>query len=324
VSELGIGIVGTGGAARDIHAPACAAGGGARLGAVCSADLGRARTLAEPQGATAYDRVDALLDDPAVGAVILATPPDRHRELAERAVAAGRHVLIEKPIAPSAADVAALRDLALSAPVVVEVVRNERFMDMHVAAREVLRAGELGTLLSLHAHTAIVAEEVWGDAPAWQLRPQVSGGGALLDLGVHKADLVGWLADAPIVAAAPAARVVGAGDAVERLGALLLTLDGGVVATIAASWKGPSDESLLLATGTDGTLVARWSTGELHVRGRSGEARTVHAAPWTPADRSNEAMLADFVAACASGRRPAPDWDAGTRWILEAQQGVTS
>src|SRR5690606_37532528 len=111
-APLRAGIIGAGAAAREIHGPAYAASAGATLTAIASRRPEAARALAERLGdeVAASLSIDALLEGDTVDVVSICTPPHTHRELAEQAVAAGKHVLIEKPVAHTLADVAALRE----------------------------------------------------------------------------------------------------------------------------------------------------------------------------------------------------------------------
>lgn len=323
-APLRAGIAGAGAAAREIHGPAYAACEGVVLAGIASRRERAARELAdELGGTTAYPSIDALLGADDVDLVSICTPPDTHRELAERAVAAGKHVLIEKPVAHALADVEALRELAERAETVVDVVRNERYMELHRAARELVAAGAVGALTGALLFTSTTGPDDWTGGASWPKDAARGGGGVVLDLGVHKVDLVAWIAGAAIVDVTPALTrrpAAGEGD-VEWAGALALMLEGGVPVSLATSWLGPPDAMLVILCGAEGVLQADGSTGVLTVaRGDSVETHR-HPAPWSPGDDSPRAMVADFVAACRGERRPdAASWDAGTRWVLEAYE----
>ena len=322
---LRVGILGAGAAAREIHAPAYAACPDAVLAGVASRTPERARRLAEAFGIERVHGSPAeLLEAGDVDAVCLCTPPDTHRELCEQAVARGKHVLIEKPVAHTLADVAALRRLAGAADVVVEVVRNERFMALHAAARDVVRSGGLGTVTAALLFTSTTGPDDWTGGSAWPKEAARGGGGVLLDLGVHKLDLAAWIVGRPIVDVTPAVRRDPAGAAegdVEWAGGLALALEGGIPVSVATSWLGPPDAMLAVVCGSEGLLQADGATGVLSVT-RGGTTETFrHPAPWSEDDRSPLGLAQDFVAACREGRRPDPDdWDAGTRWVLEAYE----
>lgn len=323
-SPLRAGIVGAGAAAREIHGPAYAACDGVVLAGIAARRPEAAQALArELGGVTAYASIDALLEAGDVDLVSVCTPPHTHRDLAERAVAAGKHVLIEKPVAHKLADVAALSALAADSRPVVDVVRNERYMELHVATRELIAAGAVGVVTAALLFTSTTGPDDWTGGADWPKDASRGGGGVLLDLGVHKVDLVAWLVGAEIVDVTPALvrRPEGAQGDVEWAGALALMLDGGIPVSIATSWLGPPDAMLAIVCGTRGVLQADGSTGVLTLT-RDGAVETHrHPAPWGPDDGSPVAMMGDFVAACRGERRPDPaTWDAGTRWPLEAYE----
>ncbi|MEO8091433.1 MAG: Gfo/Idh/MocA family oxidoreductase [bacterium] len=332
MTGLRVGIAGAGAAAAALHAPGYIARDGCRLAGVASRTVERATRLAEEFGVPAvFPTIPELISSPEIDAVSICTPPHTHRELAEMAVAAGKHVLIEKPVAHTIEDVNALRKLAESAEVVVEVVRNERFMELHEVAREVVSSGRLGEIVSALFFTSTTGPDDWTGGSAWPKQAALGGGGVLLDLGVHKVDLAAWLLQSEIVDVTPALvqdpQTPQQGD-VEWAGALTLKLAGGVLVSISASWLGPADAMLIVVAGSEGLLEANGATGSLVVtRPDGGESKTL-IAPWSDEDRSNLAMIADFVEACEQNRRlegfAKATWDSGTRWVLESYRRLGS
>jgi predicted dehydrogenase len=315
--RLRVGILGAGAAAAEIHAPGYAACQSAELVAVASATRASADRLAERFGIpTVHPTPEGLLHDPDVDAVSVCTPPALHRDLAERACAAGKHVLIEKPIATALEDVEALREMAARTATVVDVVRNERFMAFNRQAKELVATGAVGDVQVILQTISTDGPESWSPTARWFRDPARSGGGAMLDLAVHKADLAAWLTDRPPVVV-PGRRRSGAGG-VEEAGLLVAELEGGVPSVVHASWRGPKDESSILISGTLGVLVGVSSSGTLSVHGSApGTWRTVP--PWSSEDDSAQLMIADFVRNCLAGTRPVehdPLWDAGTRMVL--------
>jgi predicted dehydrogenase len=124
-SPLRCGLVGTGHWARITHAPALASTDGIEFAAVWGRSADAARALAAEHGATAYPGLDAFLDH--VDAVVFSVPPDVQSEIAVRAAAAGKHLLLEKPIALSEADADALVRAADGTGVATVVFFTARF-----------------------------------------------------------------------------------------------------------------------------------------------------------------------------------------------------
>jgi predicted dehydrogenase len=189
-----LGIVGIGDMAA-VHA-AAADRLGVDLAIAAGSDRAKAVSLAEATGATLYESYDALLADPAVTGVDLCVPNDLHRRFAERAFAAGKHVLCEKPIALTLEDADAMIARAKAAGVTLMVGHLIRFWPEYARLREVVRSGELGRIewLSLRRLTGVLSATTGRDE--WRASPARSGGAAL-DLQIHDLDFACWLFGAP-------------------------------------------------------------------------------------------------------------------------------
>ena len=188
---LGVGVVGCGaiGGRRAGQLPH-----GLQLAACYDVDRARAeeltRTAGTPSTAVASS-VEELLDDPAVQLVIVATVHEALAAVALRAVEAGRHVLVEKPGAVSAAELRAVRDVAVARGVCARVGFNHRFHPAILQLLEAVRGGAFGGLLFVRArygHGGRVGYE-----REWRADRNVSGGGELIDQGSHLIDLTRFL-----------------------------------------------------------------------------------------------------------------------------------
>jgi len=125
----------------------------------------------------------SLLDDPAIDIIDITTPNALHREMALSAIAAGKHVYCEKPLAPIATDAAEMAHAATTAGVCTQVGFNYLANPMLKLARQMIDAGELGEVRS---YRGIHAEDYMADSrSAWTWRHDPVGGGALADLGSH-------------------------------------------------------------------------------------------------------------------------------------------
>src|SRR5262245_58256279 len=111
---IGVGIIGAG-FFGEVHARAIAAVPGLNVAAVCREDVAAARTFASRHGGNAYGSFEALLDDPAVTAVVISTPHHLHAQMAIAAARAGKHILLEKPMAPTLAECDAINAAAAQA-----------------------------------------------------------------------------------------------------------------------------------------------------------------------------------------------------------------
>jgi predicted dehydrogenase len=125
-----------------------------------------------------------------VAAVIVATPPDVQSQIVRAAITAGKHVLVEKPAARHADELVGLQQLAAEHGVRVRVGFNHRFHRAFRQARQLVDSGALGPLMYLRARYGHGGRP--GYASEWRAQPHRSGGGELIDQGVHLIDLARW------------------------------------------------------------------------------------------------------------------------------------
>ncbi len=181
---FGWGIVGTGAIAHRFAAD-LAYVPGASIAAAQSRSMEKAETFCEEFGAgRACDNLDALLADSVVDAVYLATPNALHAEQALRALAAGKPVLVEKPLALSVADAERIEDAAAANGTLAMEGLWTRFLPAVRRAREKVEAGEIGRITAIRANLAYVREQT---RESRLFDPQ--GGGSLFDLGVYPISL---------------------------------------------------------------------------------------------------------------------------------------
>ncbi len=166
----------------------------------CDLDAARAADLAKSYpGATAITDYAPALADPSVGAVIVATLNAALAPIALAAVRAGKHVLVEKPGALNAAQLRTVQTAAEKSGVRVRIGYNHRFHPALQKARELADSGVLGPLMFLRGRYGHGGRK--GYDREWRADPKLSGGGELIDQGVHLIDLAGWfLGDFPTVA----------------------------------------------------------------------------------------------------------------------------
>ncbi len=223
----------------------------AELGAVVDRNRDRAETLAATHGAAAYATVAELLaQEPGVAAVSLATPTSTHADLAGALLEAGKHVLVEKPIAPTAAEGRRLTRLARERSLVLAVGHVERF---NPAVRELKRrigSGAMGDLLSLVARRVGV------------MPPQVADADVIVDLAVHDIDIFRYLLDAdrPDDIYANAGRAI-ADDRFDFADIFLRF--GGVACFLQVNWITPVKIRSLAVTGTAGYAEVEYVTQQL-------------------------------------------------------------
>ena len=139
---IGIGVVGVGVAALSAHIPAVVEGDEFRLLAICDRDPGKLEA-AQKQWQIPYASTDlkAFLRTPALEAVVVATPPDSHFEIACAAISEGKHVLVEKPLAVNLSECKAMMKLAALNKVLLLVGHEKRFHPTFQKVRSLIREG---------------------------------------------------------------------------------------------------------------------------------------------------------------------------------------
>jgi myo-inositol 2-dehydrogenase/D-chiro-inositol 1-dehydrogenase len=179
------GLIG-GGTIGRVHARNIAARADARLGWIVDVDTARAGQLASEHGARFSASVDDMLADPSVQVVVVASSTDAHEEHLLASARAGKAVLCEKPIADSLERAKNCLDAAREANVVAAIGFNRRFDVNHRAVFDRIRAGEIGSVESVH----IVSRSFEATPPAAAHRA----GGLLREKGTHFYDLAYWMA----------------------------------------------------------------------------------------------------------------------------------
>ncbi|MBZ5558488.1 MAG: Gfo/Idh/MocA family oxidoreductase [Acidobacteriia bacterium] len=185
--RAGVAIVGCG-AIGQKRARALA---GSRLVACADIDRGLADSLARTApGVVATDDWRAAVDRGDVDVVVVSTTNDRLKEIACGAIAAGKHVLVEKPAGRSVAEIDALIQTATRYRRLVRVGFNHRYHPALLKARELFDSGALGEMMFVrgrYGHGGRLGYE-----KEWRANPALSGGGELIDQGVHLIDLSRW------------------------------------------------------------------------------------------------------------------------------------
>ncbi|MBA3875271.1 MAG: Gfo/Idh/MocA family oxidoreductase, partial [Anaerolineae bacterium] len=172
---------------------------GARLVAVADKIMERASALSRSaDGITAYDDWHELIKQSDVQIVVVATTNDLLAPITLEAIKAGKHVLVEKPAARKASELAPVLAAAQAANVQVRVGFNHRYHPALLKCREIIASGVVGPLMFIrgrYGHGGRV-----GYDREWRADPLIAGGGELLDQGVHLIDLARWfMGDFPSV-----------------------------------------------------------------------------------------------------------------------------
>lgn len=230
---MNIGLIGCG-MAGSLRAEAVSRLPGFRLVVVSDVDGSRARALAQRFGAAAESEWARLVRHEDVDAVIVSTPPPLHREMCIEALRCGKHVMCEKPLAPSPEKCREIVDAAERAGRVLAAGFNYRFYPAVALAKRILDSGRIGELDHVRSYTGHPGGNEF--THPWVHDPAVMGGGALMDNGIHILDLtryfLGEVAEVKGFSTGHVWRFAGCEDN----GFALLRSPSGRVAILQASW----------------------------------------------------------------------------------------
>lgn len=206
-----------------------------------------------------YDTLAAALADGDIGLVAICTPSGLHADFAEQALAAGKHVVIEKPLDASLSrgrDIARLATDAESRGLVCTVISQHRFDPASVAVAEAVAAGRLGRITSAVASVAWWRSQNYYDSAGWRGTWELDGGGAVMNQSVHTVDLLVWLLGRPIEVVAHTARLAHTRIEVEDVAAATIRFASGALAVLHATTAAyPGLAARLQVHGTRGSAV---------------------------------------------------------------------
>jgi predicted dehydrogenase len=263
-----------------------------------SRDPARAKQFANELGGDAYESYAAALGASDVDIAAIVTPPSEHLDLALAALAAGKHVLLEKPPLPRSIDFDAVSAAAAAANRQVFVAENYHYKPLLARLRRLLEERVVGDVLFVHIN-AIKKQQASGD---WRDDPAVALGGALYEGGIHWIDFMASMG-------MRVRRVVGhkpapaEGTAMER--SMLVTFEyaEGAIGTLSYSWEVPSTARGLRLSkiyGRTGTIT--FETNGLWVLAHGTKTRFYVPGLFDLA--GYKAMWADFVRAWKTGESP--------------------
>ncbi len=328
-SSIGFALVGAGMVAR-YHAEAIIRTDGARLVAICREDATRAAEAEAQFGVPCETSYHALLARPDVEVVCICTPSGLHAEQAVAAARAGKHVLVEKPMALTLAEADAMIHTCRQSDVLLGVALQRRTDPAFAAAQAAIAAGALGQLVLGCVTVPYLRTQSYYESAAWRGTWTLDGGGALMNQGIHLLDLLLWhLGDVAEVQAqmTTLAHAIEVEDCLSatvrfRNGAL-----GSVVATTAAAPGYPHRVEVYGARGgmqLEGEQITRWESESIpYIAGMAVSAPGMVAAgagssPGGIGQEGHRRLIADFVAELRDKRQPVVPGEEGRRSLALA------
>ncbi len=265
-----IGIIGCGKIAQVRHIPEYLASGKAELKAFYDINEARAAELAVRYGGKAYSSIDELLDS-GLDAVSVCTSNATHAEITIKALGKGLSVLCEKPMAINLEEAEAMDRAASESGKVLMIGQNQRLNRTHIEARNLIRRGDIGKVLSFRTSFGHGGPETWSIDPGkntWFFDKSKACMGAMADLGIHKTDLIDFLLDDKVSKVSAVVTTLDKKDAsgsligVDDNSICIYTMESGAIGTMSASWTyyGEEDNSTTIY-GTDGIMSIYGPTG---------------------------------------------------------------
>ena len=250
------GVIGASTIGREWMVPAINAQPDSMVAAVASSSPDRANRYAEELGIPkAYSSVADLLADPAIEAVYISTTNECHVPQALAAVAAGKHVLCEKPLALSLDSAGAMVAAAAAAGVVLGTNHHLRNAATHRKMREQIQSGAIGRPLSARVFHAVFLPP---HLQSWRIHRPDAGGGVILDITVHDADTLRFalgdeVAEVTAMTASQGMGRAGLEDAVMGV----MRFGDGVIAQFHDAFTAPHAYTGFEVHGTEGSLYGR-------------------------------------------------------------------
>ncbi len=304
------GIIGCGSIARSSFAPSLLNSKHTELVAVSRRDLAAAQQFATDfGGCRAYDDTQALIDDPDVEAVIVSTPTDTHRDYTVAAAEAGKHVLCEKPMARNREECRQMIAACQKAGVKLAIAYRRRMFPQVVEAKRLIAAGAIGTPVCTRTHYS-----GWGDlrSGAWQKEPGI--GGALMEMAVHRLEVLLNLADAQPVAVSAMIDTVHHDWEVDDTDAILIRFADGRIGVHSTIMTSKPRRDFAQADGADGRIIIQQlEFGSDHIELETD--RGVERIAVTPLQSPffDQPMIEDLVDAAINDREPVCHAEMGYR-----------
>ncbi len=206
------------------------------------------------QIANATTSIDTALADDDASCVYISSTNEKHYPQAMAAITAGKHVLCEKPLGMTLAESLEMVGAADKAGTVFATNHHLRCSGSHRAIREIIRSGEIGSVLSLRIHHAVHLPE---SLQGWRINDANSGGGVIPDITVHDADVTRFLLDEDPVAVVAQTAQSGMGQGVEDSCMSVWTMPSGAMVMSHESFTHPYAGTGLEVHGTKGSVIAK-------------------------------------------------------------------
>ncbi|SEP16116.1 Predicted dehydrogenase [Halogranum amylolyticum] len=252
--KLQAAVIGTGAISQRLHIPAYLDSDYADLVAVCDVEEKKATAVADSYGIeSTYTDYEAMLDSGEVDAVSVCLPNHLHKDVVCGALERDIHVLCEKPICTSLSEADAMIEAADASQAQLMIDQTERFNPVYEKTNDLLEKGVVGDVLSVRSRFSHPGPEGWSPRSAWFTDADASGGGALIDIGIHNADLINYLFD-DVASLSGYSDTLSMDTEVEDTAVAALRFNDGALGTFETAWRTDPESIEMQIVGEEGVI----------------------------------------------------------------------
>lgn len=317
MENIRIGLVGTG-TVSGFHAKAIKDAEGVVLAGACSNSKNKAEEFCKTNNAKYYASYEQMLNSNEIDAVAICTPNMYHAEQILDAVKAGKHVIVEKPMAISLDDADAVVDAARKNSVVVTSVCQHRFTEEAQAIKKAINSGKLGKIVLASLSMRFFRSEEYYAQNDWRGTIKGDGGGILMNQGIHGIDLLCYLVGKPVEVCGYAGTLLRNIEVEDTVAGAILFEEGTMASIDATVCANPSYSQKIFISGEKGTIlldedeISIWTLDEpCPVKPRGNDGFTSASGPTAINYAFHTKQYEDFAKAIRTGTAP----------LIDAQQG---
>lgn len=292
-----IGLIGCGNNMRNAHVPRLQKDGAAEVVCLAEPFEPNLQAMYEKLGrqVPAFKDWRRMIAEQPLDGVLISTPHDQHYDQVCECLKRGLHVLIEKPLTPSARQNQALIDMAAKAGRILEVAYQRRFMPQYAFGRQVCRDCKLGEIRGIVGYVT----QAWYKAGGWRKDPVQAGGGMMMDTGSHLVAILLWVTGLRPVEVS--AFVDNCGDTVDLNSVVSIRFDNGAIGTLNFIGTAARHDERLAIHGSEGSLTYDQHQWRLQSTLLNGEAAKI---PAKFRDSSPDAAFLQYIRTGGKGYEP--------------------
>jgi UDP-N-acetyl-2-amino-2-deoxyglucuronate dehydrogenase len=317
MKQWGFGLIGCGSIA-DVHLKALSGIDHARIVAVASRTEQRARGTSERYACGWTTDYREILESPDIDIVCITTGSGSHGRIGMEALQAGKHVLVEKPIAMTADEASAMIGLAVENQLTLSVVSQTRFFPHHQLLKRTIEEGHIGNLLLVEVSRPFYRTQAYYDEADWR-GTKAEDGGALLNQGIHSIDLLLWLSGKVKSVAGRTATQTHQMES-EDMGLAMLTMENGSFATLMCTTSAlPGFPPSINVYGDKGTIkivgqeITHWTVPDIPFPNYENDKTSGNAGadPRNLNSAYHRMQIIDFIESVSQRRKPTVTGEAG-------------